>query len=140
MRLKLWLAVCAGAAMLALSAGAFGDAVSDEYSLIMKPAAAANTALQKAIMDGDLTTASAKAAEVQEAFAKIEQFWAKTSTTDAVNFAKGIQAAAKDAQTAASAGNKDAASAAAQKIGGNCAGCHMAHRTRLPDGTFQLKP
>ena len=53
---------------------------------------------------------------------------------------KEVQAAGKEVQDAATAGNKDAAVAAAGKIGANCAGCHMAHRTRLADGTFQLKP
>jgi hypothetical protein len=140
MTMKVWVAVFACAAMLAIAGAAFADAITDEYSMLMKPAGAANVALQKAIMDGDMATAASKAGEVQSDFAKIEQFWAKTNTMDAVNFAKAVQAAAKDVQTAASAGNKDAAAAAAMKIGGSCGGCHMAHRMRNPDGTFQLKP
>jgi len=140
MNVKAGLMVCACAAMLAISGAAFGDALTDEYAMLMKPAAAANVALQKAVMDGDMATASSKAAEVQADFAKIEQFWMKNNTADATNFAKSVQSAAKDVQTAASAGNKADATAAAMKIGANCAGCHMAHRTRQPDGTFQLKP
>jgi hypothetical protein len=28
---------------------------------------------------------------------------------------------------------------AAAEVGKTCGGCHMAHRERLPDGTFEIK-
>ena len=128
-----------GAVLLMASVTVFADEASDEYRKLMQPAAAANMALQAAAKT-DLAATAKAAADVQAAFAKIEAYWTKTNTADAMGFAKGAQAAAKEVETAAKAGDKDATAAAAGKIGANCAGCHMAHRTRLPDNTFQLKP
>jgi cytochrome c556 len=130
--------LCSAALLLVASAGVFADEATDAYSKLMKPAAAANGAMQKNV-DGDLAMAATNAKDVQMAFAKIEDFWAKRGTADAQMFAKNVQMVAADVESAAKAGNKEAASAAAKKIGANCGGCHMAHRDKLPDGSFQLK-
>ena len=136
MKIKFWL--FALAAIMSLSAAVVADEATDEYKKLMQPAAAANVNLQK-VVQTDLAAAAQSAMDVQAGFAKIEAFWTKRGTADAVGLSKAIQAAAKDAHDAAVAGNKDAAAAAAMKIGASCGGCHMAHRTRLPDGTFELK-
>jgi hypothetical protein len=133
---RYWILVLA--AVMSVSAALAADEATDEYKKIMQPSAAANVNLQK-VVQTDLAAAAQSASDVQAGFAKIEAFWAKRGTADAVGFSKAIQAAAKDAHDAAAAGNKDAAAAAAMKIGASCGGCHMAHRTRLPDGTFELK-
>ena len=122
-----------------MASAAFADALTDEYKMLMTPAAATQMALQRAVQT-DLAATAKAAADMQAAFAKIEAFWTKRGTADAIGFAKSVQAVAKEVETAASAGNKDAAVAAAAKIMANCGSCHMAHRTRLPDGTFELKP
>jgi hypothetical protein len=127
------------AALLAISAAVVADDATDEYKKVMQPAAAANVNLQK-VVQTDLAATVQAATDVQAAFAKVEAYWTQKNTADAIGFAKAVQAAAKDVHDAAAAGNKDAAVAAAGKIGASCGGCHMAHRTRLPDGTFQLKP
>jgi hypothetical protein len=127
------------AAILALTAAVAADEATDEYKKLMQPAAAANTTLQR-VVQTDLAAAAQAASDMQSAFAKIEAYWTDKNTADAIGFAKSVQAVAKEVHDAAAAGNKDAAVAAAGKVGANCAGCHMAHRTRLPDGTFQLKP
>jgi cytochrome c556 len=136
--MKIKVCLVALAALLSVAA-AVADEATDEYKQLMQPAAAANMALQKAVQ-GDLPAAVQAATDVQAAFAKIEAFWTQKNTADAMGFAKNVQAVAKEVQDAAAAGNKDAAVAAAGKIGANCGSCHMAHRMRLPDGTFQLKP
>jgi hypothetical protein len=127
------------AALLLASAAVVADEATDAYKPLMQPGAAANQTLQRVIQT-DLAAAAQAAADMQAAFAKIEAYWTEKNTADAMGFAKNVQAVAKEVEDAARAGNKDAAVAAAQKVGANCAGCHMAHRTRLPDGTFQLKP
>ena len=137
--MKIKVCLFALAALLSLSAVAVADEATDEYKKLMQPAAAANMALQRAVQT-DLAATGQAAADLQAAFAKIEAYWTAKNTADAMGFAKTVQAAGKEVQDAATAGNKDAAVAAAGKIGANCAGCHMAHRTRLADGTFQLKP
>ena len=137
--MKIRVCLCACAVLLMASAAVFADELTDEYKMLMQPAAAANMAMQRAVQT-DLAATAKAAADAQAAFAKIEEFWTKRGTADAIGFAKNVQAAAKEVETAATAGNKDAAVAAAGKIMANCGGCHMAHRERLPDGTFQLKP
>jgi cytochrome c556 len=101
--------------------------------MYMKPAIAANMALQKDVM-GDMGAAATDAGNLQAAFAKIEAFWAQKHADDAVMFAKNIQKAAGDTKAAAMGGDKDGAAAAAKMIAANCGGCHMAHRTRTDKG------
>jgi hypothetical protein len=135
MKMRICLGVCA---LLLASAVAFADEITDEYKKLMQPAAAANMRLQR-VMETDLAAAAEAAAEMQAAFAKIEEFWTKRGTEDAIGFAKNVQAVAKEVHDAATAGNKDATVAAARRIAANCGSCHMVHRERLPDGSFQLK-
>jgi cytochrome c556 len=137
MRVKV--CVFALAALLSMSAVAVADEATDEYQPLMKPGAAANVTLQK-VVQTDLAAAAQAASELQAAFAKIEAYWTQRNTADAIAAAKGVQAVAQEVHDAAMAGDKDAAVAAAKKIGANCGSCHMAHRVRLPDGSFQLKP
>jgi cytochrome c556 len=137
MKIKVCLIVCA--VLLSASAAVFADEATDEYQKLMKPAAATQADLQK-VADTDTAAAAKASADMQVAFAKIEEYWTKKGTADAIGFAKNVQAAAKEVHDAAVAGNQAATSAAAKKIAANCGSCHMAHRTRLPDGTFQLKP
>jgi len=137
MKIRVCLWLCA--VLMAVSVAAFADEITDEYKKIMQPAAAANMALQR-VMETDLAAAATNAGEVQAAFAKIEAFWTTRGTADAIQFAKNVQAVAKEVHDAATAGNREATAAAARRIGANCMGCHMAHRERLPDGSFQLKP
>jgi len=134
MRICVW--VCA--VLMAVPVSAFADEITDEYKKIMQPAAAANMALQR-VMETDLAAAATNAGELQAAFAKIEEFWTKRGTADAMQFAKNVQQVAKEVHDAAAAGNREATAAAARRIGANCQSCHMAHRERLPDGSFQLK-
>ena len=137
--MKIKVCLFALAALLSVSAAAWADEATDAYKQLMQPAAAANMNLQR-VVQTDLNAAAQAAADMQAAFAKIEAFWTEKNTADAMGFAKNVQAVAKEVHDAAAAGNKDAAVAAAGKIAANCGSCHMAHRTRLPDGTFQLKP
>jgi mono/diheme cytochrome c family protein len=102
----------------------------------MKPAIAANGAMQKDVM-GDLGAAAMDAAKLQAAFANIEKFWAAKNVDDAVMFAKNIQKVAGDVKDAAGKGDKDGAVAAAKMIGANCGSCHMAHRMKT-DAGFDL--
>src|SRR5215471_5330317 len=118
--MKMRFFLCACVLVLGFAAVGSADETSD-YSMLMKPAVAANMALQKAVMGADWAAAATSATDVQNAFAKIEAFWTKRGgADDAVGFAKNVQAAAKETHDAAAAGNADAATAAAKKIGGNC--------------------
>jgi hypothetical protein len=125
------------ASALALAAATITSA-QDDYPALMKAAVAANGGLQKSVAS-DPGSVADNAMKTKEAFAKIEAFWAKKNASDAVTFAKNIEADADDAHAAAMAGKADDASAAAKKIGANCGGCHAAHRDKAPDGSFVIK-
>jgi cytochrome c556 len=137
--MKIRVLLYAFAVLLVAASAISADEATDEYKKLMTPAATANMTLQKAVQT-DLAATAKSAGEMQAAFAKIEDYWAKHNTADAVAAAKSAEAVAKEIQEAAAAGNKDAAVAAAGKVAATCTSCHMAHRTRLPDNTFQLKP
>ena len=136
--MKMRVCLFALVAFMTVSAAVVADEATDEYKKLMQPAAAANMNLQK-VVQTDLAAAAQSATEMQAAFVKIEEFWTKRGTADSIGFAKNVQTVVKEVHDAAAAGNKDAAVAAAQKIGAACGACHMVHRTRLPDGTFELK-
>jgi hypothetical protein len=138
MKLRFYVCTCA-LLLLAFAGAGLADQTTDQYSMWMKPGAAANAALQKALGAGDLKAAAASAGDVQSNFAKIEAFWTMRGASDAVGFAQAVEADAKDAETAANAGDMAAAQAAAKKIGANCGMCHMAHRAKADDGTFMVK-
>jgi cytochrome c556 len=116
----------------------FADEATEQFKALMKPAAAANGALQKTLQ-ADLSAAAASAAEVKSKFHAIEQFWAKRGAPDAQTFAKNIQDAADQIAAAASAGRKEEALAAAKQVGSNCQGCHQAHREKAADGSWMIK-
>jgi len=133
--MKTWVFACVCVLVFGLTVVAFANDEGDQYdAMFMKPAIAANMAMQKDVM-GDLGTAATDAGNLQAAFAKIEGFWTKKGgADDAVMFAKNVQAAAAATQKAAAAGDKDGAAAAAKMIAANCGGCHMAHRTKTATG------
>lgn len=114
------------------------DEATEQFKALMKPAAAANGALQKNLQ-ADLSAAAASAAEVKTKFHAIEQFWAKRGASDAQTFAKNIQEAADKVAAAAKAGQKEEALAASKLFGANCQGCHQAHREKAADGSWSLK-
>src|SRR5580698_1001733 len=106
--MKTWLFACVCVLVFGLTVVAFANDEGDQYdAMFMKPAIAANMALQKDVM-GDMGAAATDAGNVQAAFAKIEDYWAKKGgADDAVMFAKNIEAAAGAAQKAAAGGDKD---------------------------------
>jgi len=126
------------ALLFVLTAVGFADQAADEYDKLMKPAIAANMKLTMS-MNGDLATVATNAADVKTTFAAIDQYWTMKGVSDAAMFAKNIEQDAADVQSAAGAGNADAAKAAQMKIGMNCGGCHMTHRVRNADNTFSIK-
>ncbi len=137
--MKMRFYLCAAVLLFGFAAAGSADQSTDQYSMLMKPAVATNAALQKSVAAGDWAAVASNATDVQNAFAKIEAFWTMRGTMDAMGFAKNVEAAAKDTHDAAAAGNADAATAAAKKIGATCGMCHMAHRDKAADGSWLLK-
>ena len=79
------------------------------------------------------------AAALEELFKSVESYFAKSHTDDAVTMAQGSQVAAKKLAEAASAGNADEAAAGMKGVMASCAGCHTAHREKLPEGGYKIK-
>lgn len=132
--MKTWLFACMCVLVFGFTVAALANDEGDQYDMMfMKPAIAANMALQKDVT-GDLGMAATDAGNLQAAFANIEKFWAAKNVNDAVGFAKNIQKLAGDVKDAAGKGDKDGAAAAAKMIPATCGMCHMAHRTRTATG------
>ncbi|MCU1339739.1 MAG: hypothetical protein JWO19_5320 [Bryobacterales bacterium] len=110
-----------------------------DYQGWMKAAVASKGKVAKGIAakDGPGTAAEAKAME--SSFKQIEDYWTKKGASDAVGFAKQARTASADVAKAASAGDFDAANTAMMSLGGACGGCHMSHRAKGGDGSFQIK-
>jgi hypothetical protein len=79
------------------------------------------------------------AATLKSNFAKIEAFWTQKKVDDAIGFAKAGGKAAADLEAAAKTKDDAGIAAANMALTPACGGCHMAHRERLPDMTFEIK-
>ena len=112
-----------------------------EYQDLMKSnaAAAGPMGLRGHVNAKDYDAIAKDAATLKTNFAKIEAFWTAKKVDDAINFAKAGGKAAADLETAAKAKNDAGITAATAAITPTCGGCHMAHRERLPDMSFEIK-
>jgi cytochrome c556 len=130
--------------LLAVTA-VFGPAIianekpTTEFQSIMKSNGAAAGALRMHVMAKDYDAIAADAATLEGNFAKIEAFWTAKKVDDAIGFAKAGARGAADLESAAKAKNDERIAAASMMTTGSCGGCHMAHRERLPDMTFEIK-
>ena len=130
-------AVCA-AVVLGLTVRA-NEKPSESYQKAMKDLAAANMSLRAALPMKDYDTIATNAGTFKASFAVALTFWTAKKADDAMGLAQTGAKAAADLETAAKAKNEEGVQAAARAVGGTCAACHMAHRERLQDGTFEIK-
>jgi len=79
------------------------------------------------------------ATALADVFKSVEGYFAKSHTDDAVSMAQAAQAAAKKLADAAGSGDADAVAAAVKGVQASCAGCHGAHREKLPEGGYKIK-
>jgi cytochrome c556 len=79
------------------------------------------------------------AAALADVFKDVEGYFAKSHTDDAVAMAQASQAVAKQLADAANAGNADAVASTLKGVQASCAGCHAAHREKLPEGGYKIK-
>jgi cytochrome c556 len=110
-----------------------------EYQNLMKSNGSTAGTLRMHIMAKDYDAIANDAATLKSNLAQIETFWTQKNVSDAVTFAKTGQKAAMDLESAAKTKDEGAIAAAAMVINGACGSCHMAHRERLPDMTFEIK-
>jgi cytochrome c556 len=79
------------------------------------------------------------ATTLAEIFKDVEVYFAKSHTDDAVAMSQSAQAVAKQLASAATSGDADAVASSMKAVMGSCAGCHTAHREKLPEGGYKIK-
>jgi cytochrome c556 len=112
---------------------------SESYQKAMKDLGAANQSLRNNVTAKDYDTIAKDAATFKASFAVAQAFWTGKQVDDAMKLAQEGAKAAADLETAAKAKNEEGVAAAQKAVGATCATCHLAHRERLQDGTFEIK-
>lgn len=110
-----------------------------DYSSVMKSVQATVGSLRKNLEAKAAEDVAKDAGKLEEAFKKSEEFWAKRKTEDAIKWSQQAQAAAKEVGAAAKGGDLEKAAASMRGVMGSCAGCHGAHREKLPEGGYKIK-
>ena len=127
-----------GLALLGLGVIA-AEKPSESYIAIMRSNSASQMSLRKNVEAKNYDLIAMDAAAFKANFTQVEAFWTPRRVDDAIGFAKTGLKAATDLEAAAKAKSDEGVTAAFKLIVGVCGACHMAHRVRLPDGTFEIK-
>jgi hypothetical protein len=132
-------------AMLTLTVWA-SEKPSASYQMAMKSLGATNQALREHIKAVEAAGAypdympiEKDAATMKVAFAAAITFWQEKKVDEAVSLAQAGAKGVEDLQSAMKEKDYDGVVMAAASIGKTCATCHMAHREKLEDGTFEIK-
>jgi mono/diheme cytochrome c family protein len=112
---------------------------SDAFKKAMNDIQSGQMGLRAAVTAKDYDGIAKHAATFKASFGVTETYFTGKKVDDAVTAAKAGAKAAADLATAATAKNDENIAAAQRALGATCAGCHTAHRERLPDGTFEIK-
>jgi hypothetical protein len=125
---------------------------TEAYQAAEKQLQAANNSLRNNVKNIDYPGLQKDAAAFKAAFGVMLQFWQEKKADDAIKFVQDGMAGAGALETAAQAMNYNGVLAAQNAIVGSngvafeggalpgvCVGCHLAHRQRMPDGTFEIK-
>jgi hypothetical protein len=144
------LAVCA-AVVLGLSLRA-SEKPPEAYQKAEKALNTANNTLRNNVKSIDYAGLEKDAATLKASFAVMLEYWQSKKADDAVKFVEDGIKAAGDLETAAKAMNYNGVLAAQNAVVGSnglafeggalpgvCVGCHMAHRQRMPDGSYEIK-
>jgi len=140
------LAVAAGAFIVSglfvvcAQAGQMKAPMSDaDYQKAMKEIGPAFMALQRDNASMSHADGEKQAQLLSDRFKDVQAYWEAKKASDAVEFAKGAIAAADATVKASASMDMTTLTSSQQKLQAACAGCHMAHRDRLQDGTYKIK-
>jgi mono/diheme cytochrome c family protein len=134
-----------GAAMLGVAAACgvvlVAEKAPESYSAAMKTLGATAQNLRKdaAASPKDYEALAKEAAAMKGAYATAVTFWTEKKVEDALQIATNGAKAAADLEAAVKAKDDAAIATAGAAATGTCAGCHMAHRVRNDDGTYEIK-
>jgi hypothetical protein len=110
-----------------------------DYSTVMKDVNTQNMALRRALTAATEADVAAAATKLEADFKQVQAYWEDKKVDDATTASKNAVTAAQSISKAVAAHDMAAATTASQTLGAQCMSCHMAHRNRLPDGTFEIK-
>jgi cytochrome c556 len=130
------------AAILICLAGAIATvAMADDQEFVgwMKKTGGTVGKLRKEVEAKANPDIAKDATTLVEIFKDVEGYFAKSHTDDAVAMAQAAQAVAKQLADAASSGDADAVANTMKGVTASCAGCHGAHREKLPEGGYKIK-
>jgi hypothetical protein len=150
-KLAVLLAVCV-VGLLGLRAAA-NEKPTEAYQKAEKDLNITNNSLRNNVKSIEYAGLEKDAVALKAAFAVMLEFWQEKKVEDAVKFIQTGITAAGDLETAAKAMNYNGVLAAQNAVVGSngvafvgetalpgvCVGCHLAHRQRMPDGTYEIK-
>ena len=110
-----------------------------EYQGWMKSNAATVAELNRSLTAKDGDASHANVRKLQENLAMVMAYWQARNIPDAVRFALDGTYGLAQVDVLINQGKFDDAAAALKTAQGACAGCHMAHREKAADGSFQIK-
>jgi hypothetical protein len=112
----------------------------EAFDKVMKQVGAANRALRTALDESNAKTAQDNAVLLQQGFKQSTAFWKTRRVAEATAWAQDGLKLAESIDRAAAAGRWDEVKDTVGTLGKVCQTCHTAHRERLDDGTFRIKP
>ena len=129
------------AMILCLATALATVAIADDQEFVgwMKKTGGTVGKLRKEVEAKAYPDVAKDATALAEIFKSVEGYFAKSHTDDAVAMAQSAQAVAKQLADAASSGDADAVANTLKGVQASCAGCHGAHREKLPEGGYKIK-
>ena len=112
---------------------------TEAYQKAMKDINVSNMSLRADVAAKNFEAITKTAGVLKAGFQQSLDFWTARKIEDATTFAKNALKAATDLETVAKASNEEGVAAAARGVSGSCQPCHMAHRQRMPDGSYEIK-
>ena len=145
--------VAAVAALVMGVAVRANEKASEAYQKAEKGLNAANNSMRNNVKNIDYGGLEKDADAFKASFSVMLGYWQEKKVDDAVKFVQDGVKGADDLAVAAKAMNYNGVLAAQNAIAGSngvafvgdtalpgvCVGCHLAHRQRLPDGTYEIK-
>jgi cytochrome c556 len=106
----------------------------------MKAACQSMNGLRKSMQAKSMPDVATHAKSMVTALSGVEEFWKARNMANAAKWQVEGAEAAKALAVAADAGDADAVRAAMGKVGSSCKQCHEAHREKIGENEYKIKP
>jgi hypothetical protein len=112
----------------------------EAFDKVMKQVGAANRAMRTALDESNAQAVQENAVLLQQGFKQSTAFWKTRRVAEATGWSQDGLKLAESIHRAAAASRWDEVKETVGTLGKVCQTCHTAHRERLDDGTFRIKP